>query len=268
MTQISRLVFLAKKSKRNESLSDINTNNISIVIPVKNNQNGVNKYLDNFQTNQAPDKYPKEIIIVDNNSNPKTEIKRYLNKGINLKLLTCKKLGPAAARNFGVENSTGEWILFNDSDCIPTKDLLTGYIQIQNGSIGYAGNIKALRQDRLSKYYENQEILIPQKTVNEKGEVIPKYLITANSLIWRKTFEKINGFNERIKIAGGEDVDLSFRLSGYGDFSYAFDSIALHDFKEGLIGFYKRFYRYGQGNKLIENLWNLDMRPKPFRPND
>lgn len=268
MTQISRLVFLTKMKTTKESSPDIKADKVSIVIPVRNSQRGIDNYLNNFFRTHPPDKFPREIIVVDNNSATKTDINKHLNKGLDIKLLSCKKVGPAAARNLGVEKSTGDWIIFNDSDCIPTKSLLTGYIKASNGAIGYAGNIKSLGQDFLSKYYESQEILIPLKTKSETGEFIPQYLITANSLVWKSAFEKVNGFNETIKIAGGEDIDLGLRLSEHGDLSYAFDSVALHDFNEGLIGFYKRFDRYGQGNKLIENLWNLNMRPRPFRPND
>ena len=171
------------------------------------------------------------------------------------------------ARNFGALNSIGQWILFNDSDCIPTKSFLTGYANADNGSIAYAGNIHSVGNDRLSKYYESQEILIPLKTYNDKGDFVPQYLITANTLVWRQAFIEVNGFNEKIKIAGGEDVDFGLRLSQVGHLSYAFDSILLHNFSDGIIGFYKRFKRYGQGNRIVETLWQTDMRPRPFRPN-
>ena len=137
-----------------------------------------------------------------------------------------------------------------------------------NRSVAYAGNIKSLDKDKLSKYYESQEILIPLKTYNENGDFVPQYLITANSLIWKKAFNEIGGFNEQISIAGGEDVDLGLRLSQIGNLSYAFDSIAVHDFSDGIIGFYKRFKRYGQGNRLVEELWKTDLRPTLFRPNE
>tara|TARA_R110002051_G_scaffold298997_1_gene366053 strand:+ start:874 stop:1161 length:288 start_codon:yes stop_codon:yes gene_type:complete len=58
------------------------------------------------------------------------------------------------------------------------------------------------------------------------------------------------------------------RLSEIGKLSYAFDSIAVHDFSDGLIGFYKRFKRYGQGNRIVEELWKTDLKPTLFRPND
>ncbi|MDO8661357.1 MAG: glycosyltransferase, partial [Candidatus Woesearchaeota archaeon] len=207
MTLISRLVFLTEKKTPKKSSERITTNEISIVIPVKDNQQGVDNYLDSFFISHTQDNYPREIIIVDNDSTVPTKISdRHLLHGLTVKLLSCKKTGPASARNYGAFRATGQWILFNDSDCLPTATLLTGYLHADNFSLAYAGNIKALGQDNLSKYYESQEILIPLKTRNDKNEFVPQYLITANTLVWKKTFLHIDGFNENIKIAGGEDV--------------------------------------------------------------
>ena len=242
------------------------TENITIVIPVKNNQNGIDLFLKTFFETHTKDTFPKEIIIVDNNSNPAIQLNDNL-YSIPVRLLTCSKIGPASARNFGVKNSSTEWILFTDSDCVPTNSLLTGYLKAQNNSVGYAGNIKAQGQDLISKYYEEQEILVPPKVYENANQPRPDYLITANCLVWRPAFDKVGGFNETIKIAGGEDIDLGFKLLNVGQLTYAFDSIAKHNFGDGLSDFRERFKRYGYGNKIISNLYDLDLTPKRFKPN-
>lgn len=106
------------------------------------------------------------------------------------------------------------------------------------------------------------------KIYDQRGKFMPQYLITVNSLIWKKVFIEINGFNEKIDIAGGEDIDLGLRLSRLGKLSYAFDSIVIHDFSGGILGFYKRFIRYGKGNRFIEEIWKTDLKSKLFRPNE
>lgn len=268
MTLVSRLVFFTQKKTFKKSSERITTNEISIVIPVKDNQKGIDNYLDTFFATHTPDNFPKEIIIVDNNSAVPANInQKHLAQGLTISILNCNKTGPASARNYGVLHSSGKWILFNDSDCLATRELLTGYLKAENGSLAYAGNVKSLGKGMLSKYYESQEILIPLKIRNDKGEFVPQYLITANTLVWKKMFLEIGGFREDIKIAGGEDVDLGLRLSQFGDLSYAFDSIVLHNFDGGIINFYKRFNRYGQGNRIVQELWKTNMRPRPFRPN-
>lgn len=266
MTMISRLGFIP--TKRQTIKSDLlrTTEEVTIIIPVKDNQNGINLFLTEFFTTHSADNFPREIIIVDNNSSPKIELKQ-TDFPIPVRLLTCSKIGPASARNFGVQHSKTDWILFTDSDCVPTSSLLTGYLRVQNGSVGYAGNIKAHGQDIISKYYEQQEILVPPKVYEQTNQPRPDYLITANCLVWRPAFDKVGGFNERIKIAGGEDIDLGFKLLNIGQLTYAFDSIAKHNFGDGLRDFKERFVRYGYGNKIISKLYDLDLTPKTFKPN-
>ena len=266
MTMISRLGFRPNKQQNIKSNHLLTTKEITIVIPVKDNQNGIDLFLTDFFITHSADNFPREIIIVDNNSSPKIKLKQ-TDFPISVRLLTCNKIGPASARNFGVQNSHTDWILFTDSDCVPTCNLLTGYLKVQNGSIGYAGNIKANGQDIISKYYEQQEILVPPKVYERPNQPRPDYLITANCLVWRPAFDKVGGFNETIKIAGGEDIDLGFKLLNIGQLTYAFDSIAKHNFGDGLRDFKERFVRYGYGNKIISKLYGLDLKPKAFKPN-
>ena len=263
---ISRLGFIPTRKQNLKSSLLRLTENITIVIPVKNNQNGIDLFLKTFFETHTKDTFPKEIIIVDNNSNPLIQLNDNL-YSIPVRLLTCSKIGPASARNFGVKNSSTEWVLFTDSDCVPTNSLLTGYLKVQNNSIGYAGNIKALGQDLISKYYEEQEILVPPKVYENANHPRPDYLITANCLVWRAAFDKVGGFNETIKIAGGEDIDLGFKLLNVGQLTYAFDSVANHNFGDGLGDFRERFKRYGCGNKIISALYDLDLTPIRFKPN-
>lgn len=70
MTLISRLGFKPKKTKTISSELLQNTKDVTIVIPVKNNQNGIDLFLNEFLKCHSFDSFPKEIIIVDNNSYP------------------------------------------------------------------------------------------------------------------------------------------------------------------------------------------------------
>lgn len=262
---ISRLGFKPTQQKNIRSRILKSAKEITIIIPVKNNQKGIDLFLDTFFKIHSNDHLPSEIIIVDNNSLPAIELNSDF--PISVKLLQCSKIGPASARNYGVKDAKTEWILFTDSDCVPTSSMLSGYFNVQNGSLGYAGNIKALGNDLISKYYEQQEILVPPKVYETPNEPRPDYLITANCLVWRPALETIRGFNETIKLAGGEDIDLGFRLRNIGQLSYAFDSIIHHNFGNGLSTFRERFIRYGHGNRIISRLYDLDLTPRMFKPN-
>lgn len=241
--------------------STINIQEISIVIPVKNNQAGIENALESFFKTQK--QLPKEIIIVDNNSDVPIQIPlRFHNRGLVVKTLECQKLGPAAARNVGVQHASGDWILFVDSDCIFTPSSITGYLKAEQGAIAYSGYTDAIGQDALSQYYISQEIHLPVRTEDAEGYVTPTYLVTANALVYKPAFDKIGEFNEWFIYAGGEDIDLGFRLLEIGRMEYAMDSVVMHDFDDGIWGFYKRFKRYGKGNRMLQEIYRISLFPR------
>ena len=266
MTLLSTFGFHPQKRLEIVAPSRIQYSDISIVIPVQNNQKGINLFLTTFLQTHTPDMYPAEIIIIDNNSKPQITIPRqYCDIGLKITLLFCSDIGPACARNLGVRSTQSDWILFTDSDCIPSSSFITGYFTALNGSVGYAGNVKAWGSDSLSKYYESQEILVPPLTT-ANSEKRPEYLITANALVWKLAFEHIGGFNEKITIAAGEDIDLGFRLREIGSLSAALTSSVYHNFDDGIPGFCRRFVRYGKGNKIVSMLYHINLMPEAFKP--
>ena len=264
MTLISNLGFQPQKKANFTAPVLIQASDISIVIPIRNNQAGIERFLAEFLKTQPPELYPREILIVDNHSTPEITIPQQL-YALPVRLLNCSKIGPAAARNVGIQSATGEWILFTDSDCIPSQSFISGYLEAMNGSLGYAGNVKAWGNDYLSRYYQSQEILVPLKVIEATGKMRPEYLITANALVWKKALKFIGGFDETIRIAAGEDIDLGFRLLEIGNLSYAFNSVIYHNFEDGFRGFVSRFIRYGKGNRIVNRKYGIDLMPKPFR---
>ena len=264
MTLLSVLGFQPQKRKSMIAPTNISYSDISIVIPVRNNQKGINLFLSEFLRTHIVAMYPKEIIIVDNDSETPVILPNEVhNCVLNVVLLHCTRQGPACARNMGMQHACSAWILFTDSDCIPSPTFLNGYFTAMSGSIGYSGNVKAWGKDVLSSYYETQEILLPTKGYDDEKSY-PEYVITANALLWKAALEEINGFNETISIAAGEDIDVGFRLREIGDLAYAPYACVYHNFDDGFLGFIKRFIRYGRGNKIISNLYNLDLKPKLF----
>ena len=265
MTLLSTLGFQPRKRKELIAPTSIDFSDISVILPVKNNQKGVTLFLSEFLKTHPPTRYPREIIIVDNNSQPPISIpKECMCNKLNITPLRCPSPGPAYARNLGIQHAQTEWVLFTDSDCIPSPSFLLGYFETMDGSVGYAGTVKAWGRDRLSRYYESQEILAPP-TMSVDGVRRPEYVITANALIWRAALEDIGGFNETITIAAGEDIDLGFRLREIGSLSRAPAACVYHNFDDGLVGFVRRFLRYGKGNRIISQLHSLDLTPRIFQ---
>lgn len=101
----------------------------SLIIPMKNADKYITKALDSIVDQQFRD---IQVIVVDDNSD-ETDISKYLvnswkskHPDINLQLLqtTKEQGGPGGARNIGLDNSNGEYILFLDADDVLNENAL------------------------------------------------------------------------------------------------------------------------------------------------
>lgn len=242
----------------------ISRNKISIIIPVKNNQSGIDLFLKKFFEYHSAENYPLEIIIVDNNSDSPVRLPdiAHLHQ-FKIKVIKCQKPGPASARNYGAQHASGEWFLFVDSDCIPTEHMIEGYANLESDAVGFQGLVNALGKDTISQYYESQQIHRPPGKKDKTGNVIPKCLVSANIFIKKDAFQEIDGFNESY-IFGGEDIDFGLRLTKIGQLEFADKAVVLHNYDDGLKGFIRRFIEYGKGNRLVEKYQDIHLIPLPF----
>jgi glycosyltransferase involved in cell wall biosynthesis len=241
----------------------LSCSDVSLVVPVRDNQAGIERFLTALFETHTTTTLPHEVIIVDNASAVPMRIpERFEHRGISVTLLHCSRRGPAAARNEGATKATSEWLLFADSDCTPTSSFITGYAEAMIGAVGYAGSVQAVGDGWLARYYESQAILEPP--LDSDGR--PLHLITANALVWRPAFEAAGGFDERFPDAAAEDIDLGLRLRQFGELACAPAAAVVHDFGDGVTDFVCRFVRYGRGNRRLGLVWDVDMRPRPFPP--
>jgi glycosyltransferase involved in cell wall biosynthesis len=244
--------------------NSIAANNISIVIPVKNNQAGIDRFLVTLVDNVMPQDYPKEVIIVDNNSDVPLQVTGEF--PFSVKTFSCSKPGPAAARNVGVVAAHGEWVLFTDSDCVATPSMVSGYLMDDNECVAYAGFVDIVGEDYLSTFYRDVQAFHPHALNNNQG-LEPWALVTANCLVLKAAFDAISGFDERFIYAGGEDTDLGFRLRLVGKLRYNWGAAILHEVNDGVEGFFSRFIRYGSGYKTLADLYGVAMWAKTTTPN-
>ena len=240
---------------------------ISIIIPVKDNQSGINRLLKSFFETQNENNFPKEIIIVDNLSRNEVYIQNEF-KDIELKIhvIKCERIGPAAARNLGAKIAKGKWLFFTDSDCIFTETSLTGFSEIKICASAYAGNVSPSENTYLSRYYKQLNLLVPLE--HPRNPKQPWYIVTANCLVNKEDFDAVEGFDESFHLASGEDVDLGFRLwSADKEIIYALQAKILHQYENKLSKFYKRFIRYGKGHALLEHKHGINLAPEKIKVN-
>lgn len=97
---------------------------LSIVIPMHNTENFIEKCLHSLEEQTIKD---FEVIIVDDGSTDESymKAKKYLDDStLDYKILRQKNLGQSVARNSGIREAIGQYILFLDSDDFVDRNLV------------------------------------------------------------------------------------------------------------------------------------------------
>lgn len=201
---------------------------ISVIIPVYNRGKLITRAI-NSVLNQTFEDF--ELIIVDDGSTDVTVkiIKEeYQDERIQLFVLKTNK-GGSAARNIGIENSSGRYIAFLDSDdeWMPTK--LEKQLAVFNsqklenlGAVG-CGRKLIIQNDGTVKTKNR----IPEKLLGNlhrkllTGKAFPGTPLwpggTSTIMIKKECFEKIGNFD--INLRAAQEHDLYIRLSKFYQFA-------------------------------------------------
>lgn len=158
--------------------------------------------------------------------------------------------GPAGARNVGTGKATGRYLVFTDDDCVPPPqwlDWLTAILEDDPDIVAVGGPPRPLLGpapgivERFCARYERYA-----KPELSDGEVL--LLPTVNMAVRRDWFDKVGGFRAEFEVAGGEDLNLCYRLKRAGAKLHV-DPIwfTRHDLGGGLVGHLRRHFRYGYG---------------------
>lgn len=175
----------------------------SLILLTRNSAETASKCLDSIMTQTRP---PDEVIVVDGSSNDQTEeiVRRYP-----VKVIREPGLGYGYARNLGLANSTGEIVLFIDSDCYAERDWierLIGHFKDPNVS-GVTGALKLWNTTHdVARFLAcvGGRMDPPEKNT---VEVCP----TMNLAIRRKIIDEVGGFDETL--VRGEDTDFTYQVT-------------------------------------------------------
>ena len=198
---------------------------------------------------------PEEIIVVDNNSNDRSKIivDEFINNSKDSKIvyLECKKKGPSAARNKGASIAKGDWLIFTDSDCVPSPSWISDYkVHFHDETFGaVAGCIKPFLptnpiQKTLSLFTlpENQ-----QEIVHDNFTITEGLYPTANLAVKKKVFNRIGGFNENLNYS--EDREFCYKIYKAGFKIKALKNASVeHIHRKSLKGLIKQSFFFGTGH--------------------
>lgn len=177
--------------------------NVSVIIPVFNGEKTISISLDSL-LKQTCNNF--EVIIVDDGSYDRTSevVKKYINSNIEIKYIYQQNLGVSAARNRGVENATGEYVCFLDSDDYYDStfiDKMYKRITEVNADVCYCGykvitpNKIIVKKMRFKQGHILDDYILGKLSIHTTGWIIKKELLIQNSIIfpngisWGEDFE-------------------------------------------------------------------------------
>lgn len=190
----------------------------SVVIPTYNRKPILEKCLRAMEQQRLAAEGPVrgyEIVVVDDGSTDGTVewLRANAAQFPHVKLFEQNHLGPAAARNLGVEKGTGDTIIFIDSDLV----VLEGFLQHHADALTAA--YQRLGHDRVFTYGRVVNTCNFDDPTSEPFKVTDysqAFFATGNVAIAKHWLEQAGLFDTQFTLYGWEDLELGVRLKNLG----------------------------------------------------
>ena len=168
---------------------------------------------------------------------------------IALRVIRSGGRGPAAARNAGAAAARGELLAFTDDDCeahAGWAEALLGRQRAEPGALIGGSIVNGLVENPYSR--AAQAITDAALAHHNRGPGGPRFFPSSNIAVPADRFAEIGGFDETVRLAGGEDRDLCERWLERGwPIAAAPDALVRHSHELGLRSFWRQQAAYGAG---------------------
>ena len=235
-----------------ESISRILELSFSVIVPIFNAQETLQRCLSALA--QSVNK-STEIILVNNSStdNSLTICEDFKQSHPNLRILLLQEdtMGPSAARNTGANLAEGEWLIFTDADCIPSRTWISDYlVHFSDAGLGaVAGCIWPYPPSNLVQKAISIFTLPPitEEIVHSDFNIREGFYPTANLAVKKEIFDLIGGFNESLRF--GEDHELCHKIYRAGYRIKAIETAVVeHIHRSTLKGLLKQAFGFGSSH--------------------
>jgi len=228
---------------------------ISIVIPVKDRADELQRCLTSLSLLNYPQEKLQIIVVDDGSSDDSPLVAQRFGAVVVPSGGTGR--GPAAARNVGASKASGEILAFIDSDCSASpewlNELLPAFDNLAMAAVGgqVDGMCTASAIDRYESIMSSLSLGSRERTGSGGDDTF--YLPSCNLLVRRTAFRSANGFRDEMHV--GEDVDLTWRLRDNGwTIAYLPAGNVLHEHRSSIRSFMSRRFDYGTSEGMLQIL--------------
>ena len=221
----------------------------SVIVPVFNRPDEVSELLESLARQQVTDAQLEVLIVEDGSTTPCKEVVKPYERQLDVHYYMKPNSGPGQSRNYGVQRSTGDYVLILDSDVVVPDGWLEAidnelktdpcdafggpdtahesFTDVQK-AISYAmtsffttGGIRGGRGRKLDKFYPR----------------------SFNMGVKREVYQQLGGFSN---MRFGEDIDFSYRLVENGCSTRLFPSAWVwHKRRTDFDKFYRQVFNSG-----------------------
>jgi len=208
----------------------------SVIVPARNEEKNIEDCVNSILQNDYPENL-YEIIVVDDFSDDATAnaIKKMQQQFSNLTLIELKNFVAAKLNSYkkksietAVANSSYEWIVTTDADCIMSKQwlkLFDNFIQT-NDPVFIAAPVKFFNNNSFISVFQCLDFLSLQGITAASVSAGFHSMCNGANLAYKKeAFNKVNGFKGVDNIASGDDMLLMHKIQQYfpGKIGYLFN---------------------------------------------
>lgn len=236
----------------------MNPLSVSVVMPTYNRREMLRTSLEGLARQDYPLELFEVVVVSDGSTDGTNEmLKEFVAAGTfpyRLRPIVQENAGPARARNRGIQEATGDIIVFIDDDVEPAPAFLSAHVahHVKNPKIVAIG---PMSPDPARQWQEpcwiawEHAMLEKQYTAWRTGEwrgVGPNHFYSGNASIRREYLLTVGGFDETFKRQ--EDVEMAYRLERTCGLRFTFDETALgiHRPDRTFASWKKVPYAYGQ----------------------
>lgn len=191
---------------------------VSVIIPFYQSQMVLHLAINGLLRLSVVNELSIEIVFVDDGSTDASyeiicnKVADLEKKGFSVVVVRQDNKGPAAARNNGIHNSTGDWISFLDVDDVWYQNrfeaLMIYFLDPECDLFCHAEKVRDLKSGSVlgTNYYGAH--------FSVRGLMIQGNTLSPSSTIVRRSIiDKVGGFSERADFIGVEDYDFWIKLA-------------------------------------------------------
>jgi glycosyltransferase involved in cell wall biosynthesis len=222
---------------------------ISVIIPTFNRPLALKRALNALARSSYPRDEFEVIVVDDGGSVPLEQVIAEARRHMNVIFTRQTNSGPGVARNTGARLASGRYLALTDDDCEPAGNWLSAFESAfeTSGDVMAGGIVVNVLTDNVYAEASQRIIDLLNRHFN-RDPANARFFTSNNFAIPARLHRQIGGFDQAIRICGGEDREYCDRWISQGfKMVWAKDALVSHRHEMGLFGFMGQHFRYGCG---------------------